>query len=121
MFRLRRIRYFRDLKFSLEEIRVLLDAPQEEVRAAMQHQRQVVARQLEECRRAKSVLDAALAAEMGVSLRRPAGSLRQVAVVVTDLQNDILQGGALPCPAGSTPSCPRSGTSSKRPGGWACR
>ncbi len=97
LFRLRRIRYFRDLKFSLEEIRALLDAPHEEIRAAMQHQRQVVTRQLEDCRRAKSVLDAALAAEMGVSLRRPAGSLRQVAVVVTDLQNDILQGGALPC------------------------
>lgn len=27
LFRLRRIRYFRDLKFSLEEIRALLDAP----------------------------------------------------------------------------------------------
>ena len=90
--RLRDIRYFRDLKFSLREISRLLDAPPERVVAAMEQQFHVVEQALKEYRRAYAALDSILGA--GGVQSRAAGHL---AVIGIDLQNDILQGGALPC------------------------
>lgn len=42
IFRLRQIQYYRELKFSLQEIAELLDAPRETVLSALTRQRQVV-------------------------------------------------------------------------------
>lgn len=95
IFRLSRIQYFRELKFPLQEVAKLLDAPQEVVQQALFAQRQVVAAQMEEFRRAKSILDVVLTEEDAAPVRAP--GKRRVAIVALDLQNDILEGGALPC------------------------
>lgn len=94
IFRLRQIQYYRELKFPLQDIAALLDAPRENVRAAMERQSLVVARQLEEYRRAHAVLNAALS---GGGERGPVPGGPGLAVIALDLQNDILEGGALPC------------------------
>lgn len=95
IFRLRQIQYYRELKFSLQEIGGLLDAPQEAVRQAMTRQQCEVEQRLEEYRRARAVLQAALSSE-NREPRRPAGAA-SAAIVAIDLQNDLLEGGALPC------------------------
>lgn len=95
IFRLSRIQYFRELKFSLREVAWLLDAPQEQVQQALLAQREVVVAQMEEYRRAQTILDAVLTEEDAEPVRTP--GKRRVAIVALDLQNDILEGGALPC------------------------
>ena len=95
IFRLRQIQYYRELKFPLQEIGALLDAPREAVLAALERQRRIVDGQLEEYRRASAVLQAALSA--GTPEAEHAGGGPGLAVVGIDLQNDILEGGALPC------------------------
>ena len=94
IFRLSTIQYFRELKFPLQEVAKLLDAPQEEIRAALELQRQSVAQQMEEFRRAQAILDVVLAAEHTAVAEADKPKL---AIVATDLQNDILEGGALSC------------------------
>ena len=94
IFRLSTIQYFRELKFPLQEVAKLLDAPQEEIRVALERQRQSVAEQMEEFRRAQAILDVVLAAE--TTAVAEAGKPR-VAIVAMDLQNDMLEGGALAC------------------------
>ncbi len=89
--RLRQIRYYRELGFSLEEIRGLLDAPEDAVREALTRRRQSVADEIIRQQRALAALDAALSIA-------PRGAVEGgVAVVTIDLQNDILEGGALAC------------------------
>ena len=95
IFRLSQIQYFRELKFPLQEIATLLDAPQEEIHEALLRQRQVVESQMEEYRRAQAILDVVLMAE-SAAVNQTAG-LPRMAVVAIDLQNDILEGGALAC------------------------
>jgi len=92
--RLQRIQYFRKLKFSLPQIAALLDAPPDEVHAALRSQRDEVEVQLNEYRQALTVLNAAMASEDQSPV---AAAPSRIAVVAIDLQNDILQGGALPC------------------------
>ncbi len=93
--RLQQIQYFRKLKFGLPEIAALLDAPWDVLRGEMRRQRDYVETQLHEYRQALAVLNAALSSEE----EPPAEAVDspQVAVVAIDLQNDIMQGGALPC------------------------
>lgn len=91
--RLRQIKYLRTLKFSIRDIAELLDAPQEEMRAAMQRQLDYVEMQLTEYRRAQMGLNAALSTEQNAMMTDPP----RLAVVAIDLQNDILPGGALSC------------------------
>lgn len=93
--RLHQIQYFRKLKFGLPEIAALLDAPPQLLHVAMRRQRDYVETQLNEYRQALAVLNAALSCEE----EPPAFKVKSpgIAVVATDLQNDILQGGALPC------------------------
>jgi len=95
IFRLRQIQYYRELKFSLQEIAVLLDAPRETVLSALTRQRQVVDERLEEYHRARSVLQAALSA--GEQMPCRAAGTPGLAIIAIDLQNDLLEGGALPC------------------------
>lgn len=91
--RLQQIKYFRTLKFPIRDIAKLLDAPPEELHAAMRCQLDYVEMQLAEYRRAQMGLNAALSTERNT---QPEDSPR-VAVVAIDLQNDILPGGALSC------------------------
>lgn len=93
--RLRDIQYLRKLKFPLTEVAELLNASREELHDAMQKQRSYVETQLDEYRQALTILSAALAAGEGGPT--PAPDAPSVAVVAIDLQNDLLQGGALPC------------------------
>lgn len=89
--RLRLIRYYRELGFSLEEIRSLLDAPDGAVREALTRQRQKVTDEIARQQRTLATLNAALSTA-------PRGAVQGgVAVVTIDLQNDILEGGALAC------------------------
>ena len=96
--RLQQIRYFREMKFPLTEIAALLDAPAEEARNAMIRQQAEVDRVLEEYKRAQMLLQSVLPEDI-----RAAAALSSVsdvcrpAIVATDLQNDILEGGALAC------------------------
>lgn len=92
--RLQQIQYFRKLKFGLPEIAALLDAPQDVLHAEMRRQRRYVETRLDEYRQALAVLNAALSCEEESPV---SGISPRVAVVAIDLQNDILQGGALPC------------------------
>ncbi len=92
--RLQQIQYFRKLKFGLPEIAALLDAPQDVLHAEMRRQRRYVETRLDEYRQALAVLNAALSCEEESPV---SGISHRVAVVAIDLQNDILQGGALPC------------------------
>lgn len=93
--RLQQIQYFRKLKFGLPEIARLLDAPPEILHAEIRRQRSYVETQLNEYRQALAILNSTLSSEDN-SAALDLGSPR-VAVVAIDLQNDILQGGALPC------------------------
>ena len=89
--RLRQIRYYRELGFSLEEIRRLLTAPEETLREALTRQRQKVTDEITRQQRALAALDAALSVT-------PRGAVEGgTAIVTIDLQNDILEGGALYC------------------------
>ncbi|MCI8329702.1 MAG: isochorismatase family protein [Oscillibacter sp.] len=90
--RLRQIRSYRDMLFSLEEIAALLDAPKEEVYAAMERQYFVVQQRLKDDHHALAVINTFLGSEPAKP--KPTGRL---AVIGIDLQNDILEGGALPC------------------------
>lgn len=88
--RLRRIRHYRDMKFSLREIAELLDMAPEDTVAALEQQLHLVETELDEYSRAR----AALKALLGNESARPGA---QLAIIGIDLQNDILPGGALPC------------------------
>lgn len=90
--RLRQISQYRNLKFPLKEIAGLLDAAPEEIFAAMERQYYVVNQKLEEYRHAVSALDTLLGC--GPAKKNRTG---RTAIVGIDLQNDILDGGALPC------------------------
>lgn len=89
--RLRLIRHYRDLMFSLREISELLDAPAEDIFAAMERQHSKVLRNLEVHRRALSALDTFLGSDQLRTDR-----VGRMAVIGIDLQNDILEGGSLP-------------------------
>lgn len=96
--RLRQIRYFREMKFPLTEIAALLDAPAEEIQQAMVRRQIEVDRALEEYKRAQMLLQSVLSEDMDVAAQLSAApeSCRP-AIVALDLQNDILEGGALAC------------------------
>ena len=96
--RLQQIRYFREMKFPLTEIAGLLDAPAEDVQQAMIRQQAEVDRVLEEYKRAQMLLQSLLPEDIDAAahLFSAAGVCRP-AIVATDLQNDLLEGGALAC------------------------
>ncbi len=60
LLRLQRIRLFRELDFSLDDVRALLDAPDEELRAALVGQREVLFRNLESTQSLISIIDRVL-------------------------------------------------------------
>lgn len=96
--RLQQIRYFREMKFPLTEISALLDASTEEIQKAMVRQQIEVDRALEEYKRAQMLLQSVLSEDMdSASPLSSAPIICRPAIVAIDLQNDILEGGALAC------------------------
>ena len=96
--RLQQIRYFREMKFSLTEIAALLDAPTEDVQKAMIRQQAEVDRVLEEYKRAQMLLQSLLPEDIDAAAQlfsRP--DVCRPAIITIDLQNDVLEGGALAC------------------------
>ena len=93
--RLQKIRHYKDLKFSLHDIALLLDASPEYIQQAIIRQQAEVDRCLEEYKRAQMLLQAAI---FGNSMAYHQNNSECIpAIVAIDLQNDILEGGALPC------------------------
>ncbi len=96
--RLRQIRYFRDLQFSLPEIAALLDASPGEVRVAMNSQLTRMEAQLREYNSICNTLRAALRGRNPADRSPlPVRAVHNCAIVTIDLQNDMTEGGALPC------------------------
>ena len=96
--RLQQIRYFREMKFPLTEIAGLLDAPAEDVQQAMIRQQAEVDRVLEEYKRAQMLLQSLLPEDIDAAAHLfSAADVCRPAIVATDLQNDLLEGGALAC------------------------
>ena len=95
--RLQQIRYFREMKFPLTEIAALLDASTEEVQKAMIRQQAEVDRVLEEYKRAQMLLQSLLPEDIDAAALSSAPDVCRPAIVAIDLQNDILEGGALAC------------------------
>lgn len=94
--RLHQIRYYRDLKFTLEEIASLINAPQQVVEAALVRQLRVLSERLNEYHYAQSILFSALHNRNKAYAKKQAGQ-RTLAIIAIDLQNDMLEGGALAC------------------------
>ena len=95
--RLQQIRYFREMKFPLTEIAALLDTSTEEVQKAMIRQQAEVERILEEYKRAQMLLQSLLPEDIDAAAFSSAPDVCRPAIVAIDLQNDILEGGALAC------------------------
>lgn len=96
--RLQQIRYFREMKFPLTEIAALLDTSTEEVQKAMIRQQAEVDRILEEYKRAQMLLQSLLPEDIDAAAHVfSAPDICRPAIVAIDLQNDILEGGALAC------------------------
>lgn len=95
--RLQQIRYFREMKFPLTDIASLLDAPVEELQKAMIRQQAEVDSILEEYKRAQMLLQSVLPEDIRAVPPPSAPNTCRPAIVATDLQNDILEGGALAC------------------------
>lgn len=95
--RLRKIEYFRHLKFPLREIPQLLDASPEALHKALEQQRRNIEDSLSAYMQTLSALEDALDAGPPQFLCVPQQKVGRVAVIGIDLQNDILEGGALPC------------------------
>lgn len=94
--RLHQIRYYRDLKFSLEEIASLINAPQPVVEAALIHQLRVLSERLNEYHYAQSIIFSALR-NRSKSHTQETEDHHNLAIIAIDLQNDMLEGGALAC------------------------
>lgn len=94
--RLTQIRYYRDLKFSLEEIASLINASQQDIETALVRQLRILSERLDEYHYAQSIIYSALHNRNRINARNLEGR-RSLAIIAIDLQNDILEGGALPC------------------------
>ncbi len=94
--RLHQIRYYRDLKFTLEEIASLINAPQQVVEAALIRQLRVLSERLNEYHYAQSIIFSALHNRNKSHAQKLKGH-HNLAIIAIDLQNDMLEGGALAC------------------------
>ncbi len=102
IFQLQQIRFYRDLKFSLPEIQEIFQSTPGGLQLIFQKQLRQVERAEREYERIRGVLEKALASDDcgEVLLYEEEQLLRNrdhVAIVGLDLQNDFLEGGALPC------------------------
>lgn len=95
--RLRRLRFYRALKFPAQEIAALIDAPSELRRERLLDQLDRVRHELVEYGQAVELLQSAIAAEDERKRRAVDARRSHIAIVGIDLQNDMTEGGALPC------------------------
>lgn len=94
--RLHRIKYYRTLKFSPQEILFLLDASPEDIRVAMIRHLKNINEQLNGYHYAKAMLCATIYNRSQDNMRDIELNPR-VAIVAINLQNEMLEGGALAC------------------------
>ncbi|MCR6545130.1 isochorismatase family protein [Dehalobacterium formicoaceticum] len=92
--RLLQIKHYRTLKFSLSEIAVLLNSPPLEIEASMIKHLRFLDEQLNEYHYAKAMICSTLYNRKKNSLHKLDINHR-VAIIAIDLQNDMLEGGAL--------------------------
>ncbi len=103
IFRLQQIRFYREQEFSLEEIADILAAPEDKMRSMLSQQLGKIETRIGELERVRLTLNNALnAANCGIVLTREKERQHRLerhhtAIVGIDLQNDMTDGGALPC------------------------
>lgn len=103
IFRLQQIRFYRDQEFSLEEISEILEASDDKLRSMLTQQLGKIETRISELERVRLTLNNALAEnDCGDVLSREEErqhrlERRHTAIIGIDLQNDMTDGGALPC------------------------
>lgn len=99
--RLHKIHFYREQRFSLEDIAVLLNDPDVDLRSYLKRQLFDIESQIQELEHIRITLNKALeendCGEVLEEENRSSLERSRVAIVGTDLQNDFLDGGALPC------------------------
>lgn len=103
IFRLQQIRFYREQEFSLEEIAEILKATDDKMRNMLSQQLGKIENRIGELERVRLTLHNALAAtNCGIILTKEKERQHRLershtAIVGIDLQNDMTDGGALPC------------------------
>lgn len=99
--RLHKIHFYREQQFSLEDIAVLLNDPDADLRSYLKRQLFDIESRIQELEHIRITLNKALeendCGEVLEEENRSSMARSRVAVVGIDLQNDFLDGGALPC------------------------
>lgn len=99
--RLHKIHFYREQQFSLEDIAVLLNDPDVDLRSYLKRQLFDIESRIQELEHVRITLNKALeendCGEVLEEESRSSMARSRVAVVGIDLQNDFLDGGALPC------------------------
>jgi len=94
--RLHLIKYYRSLKFPLQEIFILLKASPGEIESAMERQLKFLDEQLNDYHYAKAMLCSTLY-QRNRSGNQNDDPCRRIAVIAIDLQNEMLEGGVFAC------------------------
>lgn len=99
--RLHQIHFYREQKFSLENIDAILNDPDTDLRSYLKRQLFDIEDQIRDLERVRDTLDRVLREDDcrgAMSDRaRDAGNRSRYAIVSTDLQNEFLDGGAMSC------------------------
>ena len=99
--RLHQIHFYREQKFSLEDIDAILNNPDTDLRSYLKRQLFDIEDQIRELERVRDTLDRVLREDdcRGAmsSRARDAGNRSRYAIVSTDLQNEFLDGGSMSC------------------------
>ena len=101
MARLHQIHFYREQKFSLEDIDAILNDPDTDLRSYLKRQLFDIEDQIRELERVRDTLDRVLREDdcRGAMSNRvkDAGNRSRYAIVSTDLQNEFLDGGSMSC------------------------
>lgn len=99
--RLHQIHFYREQKFSLEDIDAILNDPDTDLRSYLKRQLFDIEDQIRELERVRDTLDRVLREDdcRGAMSNRAkdAGNRSRYAIVSTDLQNEFLDGGSMSC------------------------
>lgn len=93
--RLHKIRYYRDMKFSLQEIASLINSSLQDIEATLERQLKILSNSLNEYHYAQSIIYSTLHMRSGLRSQNLTGS-HNIGIIAIDLQNDIMEGGSLP-------------------------
>lgn len=96
---LQQIRLYRNLKFSLKEIAVLMGQEKVDKQKLFQSQLEMVKQKRKDYERVAKILEASISAEQRSdrSSKKKQPRAARTAIIGIDLQNEMLPGGALPC------------------------